>query len=87
MSLHVINRTQAMRYIMKLQMMRNYKGCRNSEKELVIVALNASKEGGILNWVFRVPEIWTDGEVSRARQGQSTHSLLTKPQCDRFCDS
>ena len=27
--------------------MRDYKGRRNSEKELVIVALNASREGGL----------------------------------------
>lgn len=47
MSIHVITRTQAMGHIRKLQIIGNYKRCRNSEKELVIFAPNMSREGGI----------------------------------------
>ena len=38
-----------MGYIMKLYIMRTYKGCRNSEKGLVIIDQNALRDGGNLN--------------------------------------
>lgn len=73
--------------------MRDYKGRRNSEKELVIVALNASREGGLDlglqgSWdLASGVEVRGEEGTGSASYGKSAYSKMTELQCNRFCDS
>ena len=56
-NIHVFNRMQAMGYIMELKIIRNYKGCMNSEKESAIVLPRMLQEKlvlGVPGWLSQL---------------------------------